>query len=245
MNDLGSFSQCLVEGDVEALGRARSLRRKAVGASILFEILLVVAMLLAPLITPGVLPRLYNVTPLPPYSGGRIVQREHPPTTVHPTARDGIRYFDPSSPATPTGRTFSDQPGTSAPDVGWPVSDGSFGPGIPFAAGDHPASPPPPMTERHEAVRKVSIGAMEGSLIHRVDPAYPRIAIVGHITGEVKVRATIGTDGRIHDWEIVSGNPIFAQSTITAIRQWRYRPTLLNGEPVEVETIITVNFILN
>ena len=60
----------------------------------------------------------------------------------------------------------------------------------------------------------------------------------------VLLRATIRTDGEVHEIEIVSGNPILAESALRAVRQWRYRPTLLDGEAVEVETEITVNFVL-
>jgi protein TonB len=57
-------------------------------------------------------------------------------------------------------------------------------------------------------------------------------------------RAVIGTDGEVHSLEVLSGNPILAQAALAAVRQWRYRPTLLSGQPVEVETQITVNFVL-
>jgi protein TonB len=92
--------------------------------------------------------------------------------------------------------------------------------------------------------RKISIGVMDGSLIHRVEPDYPRIAIITRLSGTVVLRATIGTDGEVHGIEVVSGNPILAEAARAAVRQWRYRPTLLDGQPVEVETQITVNFVL-
>jgi periplasmic protein TonB len=252
MNDLGSFSQCLVEGDVEALGRARKLRRKAVGASVAFEILLVSAMLLVPLITTAVLPQAYNVTPVPPYAAPREADlpRQHvsPPQSGEPHPQTvTIELYQPTHSPAHVDTTASDEPpsigetpGTDA--IGIP---GGPGTGTPFGTGDHAVIPPPPMTERHEPVRKISIGVMEGSLVYRIDPQYPDIARHGHITGEVKVRATIAVDGTVKDWEVLSGNPIFVKNTIAAIRQWRYKPTRLNGEPVEVETIITVNFVMN
>jgi protein TonB len=85
---------------------------------------------------------------------------------------------------------------------------------------------------------------MDGSLIHRVEPDYPRIAIITRLSGTVVLRATIGTDGEVHGIEVLSGNPILAEAARAAVRQWRYRPTLLDGQPVEVETQITVNFVL-
>jgi periplasmic protein TonB len=61
----------------------------------------------------------------------------------------------------------------------------------------------------------------------------------------VYLRAIISTDGTVRQLEVISGNQILANAALQAVRQWRYQPTRLNGEPVEVETLITVNFILN
>jgi periplasmic protein TonB len=83
---------------------------------------------------------------------------------------------------------------------------------------------------------------MEASLILRVQPEYPPIARAAHISGRVELRAIIGTDGIVRHIEVVSGNGLFVQAAIVAVRQWRYRPTLLSGQPVEVDTIITVDF---
>lgn len=85
---------------------------------------------------------------------------------------------------------------------------------------------------------------MEASLINRVDPIYPVIAKNAHVSGEVKIRATIGTDGAVKDYVVVSGSPLLRRAALDAVRLWRYRPTKLNGEPVELETFITVNFVL-
>jgi protein TonB len=90
----------------------------------------------------------------------------------------------------------------------------------------------------------VSQGVMEAALIHRVQPAYPVIAKFNHISGPVVLHAIIGTDGTIQKLEVVSGNSILAMAAVTAVRDWRYRPTLLSGNPVEVDTYITVNFVL-
>jgi protein TonB len=85
-------------------------------------------------------------------------------------------------------------------------------------------------------------GVMEALLIHRVQPVYPVPAMAVHLTGTVKLRAIIGTDGSVRNLEVVSGNPILASAAVDAVRQWRYRPTLLSGKPVEVETEIMMQF---
>ena len=83
------------------------------------------------------------------------------------------------------------------------------------------------------------------ALVYRVEPVYPMIAKQMHVEGTVSLRAIIRTDGSVGDLSLVDGNPILAFAAKAALRQWRYKPTLLSGQPVEVETIITVNFRLD
>jgi protein TonB len=86
---------------------------------------------------------------------------------------------------------------------------------------------------------------MEGNLIHRVQPEYPPLARQARIQGEVVLHAVISRDGTIENLQVVSGHPMLVQAAVSAVRQWRYRPYYLNGEPMEVETQVTVNFILS
>jgi periplasmic protein TonB len=88
----------------------------------------------------------------------------------------------------------------------------------------------------------LSRGVIEGYLIHRVDPVYPHIALISGVEGEVRLHAIISKDGVMESLTLISGHPLLAKPAIEAVRQWRYRPYLLNHEPVEVETLITVNF---
>jgi periplasmic protein TonB len=82
----------------------------------------------------------------------------------------------------------------------------------------------------------------EGQLVNRVDPIYPHIAAISGIQGQVKLHAIIGRDGRIQSLSAISGHPLLLRAALEAVEQWRYRPYVLNGEAVEVETFITVNF---
>ena len=77
-------------------------------------------------------------------------------------------------------------------------------------------------------------------LIHRVEPSYPILARQTHREGRVELRAIIGTDGTIQSLQIVSGDPMFLRSALEAVQQWHYKPTILNGQPVEIDTYITV-----
>ena len=85
---------------------------------------------------------------------------------------------------------------------------------------------------------------LEGSLIRRVEPAYPQLAKTARIQGPVVLFAMISKAGTIENLRLLSGHPMLAPAAIDAVKQWRYRPYILNNEPVEVETQITVNFIL-
>ena len=86
---------------------------------------------------------------------------------------------------------------------------------------------------------------MEGNLVHKVQPAYPPLARAARIQGAVVLRAIISKGGTIENLQVLGGHPLLVQAAIDAVRQWRYRPYNLNGEPVEVETQVTVNFILS
>jgi protein TonB len=81
-------------------------------------------------------------------------------------------------------------------------------------------------------------------LIRRIEPAYPPLAKQIHKEGQVELRAVIAADGTIQSLQVVRGDALFLQSATDAVSQWRYRPTILNGQPVEIETYITVIYTL-
>ena len=89
---------------------------------------------------------------------------------------------------------------------------------------------------------RVSQGVVKGLLTNRVEPTYPPVAREARIHGEVVLTAIIDRDGNIENLQLVSGHPMLAPAAINAVKQWQYKPYLLNGQAVEVETTITVNF---
>jgi periplasmic protein TonB len=91
---------------------------------------------------------------------------------------------------------------------------------------------------------RISQGVTKGLLIHRIEPTYPPLARAARIQGEVVLTAIISTNGDIENLQLVSGHPMLVPAAIAAVRQWHYKPYLLNGQPVEVETTITVIFSL-
>jgi periplasmic protein TonB len=92
---------------------------------------------------------------------------------------------------------------------------------------------------------RISQGVTRGLLVHRVEPTYPPLAKAARVQGEVVLTAVISTTGQIENLQLISGHPMLVQEAINAVRQWRYKPYLLNGQPVEVETTITVIFSLS
>ena len=85
---------------------------------------------------------------------------------------------------------------------------------------------------------------MEGFLVHKVEPVYPPLARAARVQGTVELQAIISKQGTIERLQVLRGHPLLVKAAVDAVQQWRYRPYLLNGEAVEVETHVTVNFSL-
>ncbi|MGA9884138.1 MAG: TonB family protein [Candidatus Acidiferrales bacterium] len=243
MSDPGSFSQCILEGAPESGTQAKWLRGKSLAISLVIEATLLSALLLLPLFATAVLPPVFVVTPAPPYRA-----QPKPPQ----------RISTPASPRQPSG-IFTPIYGhpllrpsgehlDAAPIVGTSIGDrmSPTGPGIPGGQGrGATVSLSAPRTVSRDRPMRQSEGVMTARLLLRVQPEYPRLATLLHLSGVVRLRAIIGTDGSVQQLEVLSGNPILTRAAVLAVRQWRYEPTQLNGQPVEVETSITVTFVLD
>jgi protein TonB len=108
---------------------------------------------------------------------------------------------------------------------------GNNGPALPSA----PKIAPPTRVKQGGNVTAASV-------ISQARPLYPALAMQARIQGNVVLHAIIDKDGRVAQLEVISGHPLLVQAALDAVKQWRYRPTLLNGDPVEVDTTITVTF---
>src|SRR5215467_6257939 len=102
------------------------------------------------------------------------------------------------------------------------------------------AAPPPKVATPQKL--KISSGVIEGLKLNAPNPTYPQMARIAHIQGDVILQATISKTGTVENLRGVSGHPILIQAALDAVRQWKYKPYVLNGEPVEVETTIKVQF---
>ena len=122
------------------------------------------------------------------------------------------------------------------------VANGSAGGVLGGVIGGAGNAPPPPKI----APSRVRVGGavQAAKIINRIQPTYPPLARQTRISGTVKLHAIIGKDGSVQRLEVMSGHPLLVQSALDAVRQWRYQPTLLNNEPVDVDTEIDVIFSL-
>ena len=110
--------------------------------------------------------------------------------------------------------------------------------------GSGPAGPPPPPKPAGPSRIRVGGNVEAASLINKVTPVYPPIAKTAHVSGTVILHAIISKDGSIQELQYVSGPPLLMKAAMDAVKEWRYKPTMLNGEPVEVDTTIDVVFSL-
>lgn len=238
---LGSLQGCLVEGDPEQRLRERAVRRRALAISIATQSVVLAALVLIPLLGRPARIALANVVPLPPYySHAEARHPAAPAQPQHPRPRNICRICPPTSipPTIPT----HDPPSQVEDGEGIPIADGPAVPGvIPMPDGREGVRPPPPRQIHVESPHVVHTTHIDPAMLtHRVEPIYPTLPKQLGRSGRVELRAIIATDGAIQSLQVVGGDPLFYQSAMDAVRQWRYTPTVLNGQTVEVDTYITV-----
>jgi protein TonB len=89
---------------------------------------------------------------------------------------------------------------------------------------------------------RVTQGVSEGLLVYKVAPTYPPVAKTARVQGAVVLKAEIGRNGKVQDLQVIKGKPLLTAAALDAVKQWRYRPYYVNGQPVDVDTLITINF---
>ncbi len=250
----GGLRRCMVEGDAAATARSRRRRCQALLISLAVQAGLLAALVLVPLVATSERLFALRMMPLPlPIGSLRGKPRAntnssgpHHINIIRPIPYDRFNR-PPRVPHRPQPNG-ADSEGTKnlGAEAGpaWGIPDGVLPPGT---DGDtrwifQPLGParPPAETQKNRVVR--SEGVQQAFLTQRVQPVYPPLAVQMRLEGTVQLHAIIGRDGAVTAVEVLSGHSILAQAALEAVRQWRYRPTLLNGRPVEVETYITVIF---
>ena len=207
----------------------------------------VAAVLAIPILRPGLLPQLTLSPPLVPLVAPRdfVSVVAHSPAGSSVTPQTAV-LTAPWKIPTATNRGADPSPSATdePPCVSCLVGLGPSGPVIPgaFATAAVVVAPPPPAVV--EKPRRISI-MMDGLLLHRVQPDYPARARQVRVQGAVIIAALISKEGTIENLRVLSGHPMLIPAAISAVKQWRYRPYILNGDPIEVDTQITVNFLLS
>jgi protein TonB len=256
----GWLNECLIDGDPAAIRSARRARRKAVSLSLALQAGLLATALIVPLFARVVVPRLDRITPISPYARRGGATEPQRPQAKHPQQKHSADnkpdpnkiYQPPVIPPVVGKPTDSSTRNDDAPDVGRGdprgCQDCVIGAPPPTNALSRPpiVTPPIPQPPRPAKERlRISEPIQQAMLIYRVEPRYPPLALQIRLEGTVRLHAIVGRDGVVRDLELLSGHALLAPAALDAVRQWRYRPTILNGEPVEVETYVTVIFQLH
>jgi protein TonB len=236
---------------LESGGRLKTRRGRTTTFAIFLEILLIGFMVLLPLIFTEALPKQQLVSflvappppPPPPPPAAAPVHVVHQVQTdiVNGALRTPTKIpqkiqmikEDEAPPQMAAGGVVGGVPGG--------IPGGQMGGVIGGIISSTPVAVPKVATPQRV---RVSAGVTSGLLIRKVSPNYPPLARQARIQGQVVLRAVISKDGSIEGLTLVSGHPMLVQSALDAVKQWKYKPYLLNGEPVEVDTEVLVNFTL-
>jgi len=236
-------------GDIFYFIEPRPRNRWAAIGSLTFLSVVVLALIVIPLFHTDPLPRPATLTMLylqpPSAAGGHAAKFQAPaPTST----------YTPKSIAIPTVHKTQEAPPPPAETSGGVVGGvpGGVAGGVPGGVlsevlGSARSLPIVAKTPEPTPVKRIRVAArvVEANLIHDVTPQYPPEAGRARIEGTVVLLAVIGTDGSVKDVRVESGLPILAQAAIDAVKLWRYKPYMIDGEPVEVDSRITINFTLS
>jgi protein TonB len=229
----------------ETMGRIHTRSRGWMMATFAFNSSILLALVIIPILHPEMLPRITNAIPIdapaPVENPIPVVRTEQIPAARTETPSGPIQAPR-QIPSTPWVPGTQEPPSSIGPIVLTGDPSGMAGPDNPFNGhGTHPDVRPatPPSTQH------VSSGVMQGMLIDKIIPTYSAIARATHTSGTVVLQATISRTGTIENLRVMSGPALLRQAALDAVKQWRYRPYMLNGQPVEVETSVEVNFTLD
>ncbi len=227
---------------LESSPQMRKSKRWPMAAAFTLEIIVAAVLVIVPLISTGVIPMPAHAAIFaPPLTQVPLerVKPEHSRTTgqsgpVDPAPRAVLLVND-----NPSAIHYRDNVATTTnADEARPgsyIASADFPTGL-IEKDNGPAVKPGPGPQR------IVSNLTEGHLTNRVDPVYPKPAALAGVQGQVKLHAIIARNGKIMSLSVISGHPLLVQAALDAVSQWRYRPYYLNGEAVEVETFITVNF---
>ena len=243
--DSASLRACLVDGDADQLNRARRTRRRSLLLSVLVQIGILAALILIPVLSKTPRIALANVMPVPPYHRATTTDHDTPRQPHRPRTHQ-FTFCLTCPPVLTTSHTRSTVTGRPEDNFADTTVIGDPSPeciGCAELIGKSHVQPLVPPDTTPSIVRVTHIDP--AMLIHRVEPNFPTLARQTGREGRVELHAIIGTDGAVRSLQFLEGDPMFYQSALDAVLQWRYKPTFLNGRSVEVDTYITVIYKLN
>jgi protein TonB len=232
-------------------------KRATLPVAYIFEVLIIGVMVLVPLIYTQALPKAQLMTflaaPPPPPPPPPPPAAAPPPRVIHRVSAEDMMRAPTVIPK--TVQRVKDEP-EPAPNAGVGVVGGVPG-GMPggqmggvlggvIGSVLSAAAPPPPPPPKPQTPKRIRVGGQVESarLIFQPKPDYPPLAKMARIQGTVRLDAVISKDGTIQDLKVISGHPLLVKAALEAVQRWRYQPTMLNGDAVEVATEIDVNFTL-
>jgi periplasmic protein TonB len=231
---------------VESAGRIRTRSRRYVLGSFLLEAALLAVIILVPYLYPAALPPQYMTVPLisPPSAPAPAMAEQRAAATATRPRLETINLTAPSRIPTEIHQIVDPAPDSLVMGAG---PGGGSENGVPKALIDTVSPPSIPQVHppKPKGPIRISEGVAAGQLVVPIRPVYPAIGLATRTQGTVVVAATISTEGRIENLRVVSGPPLLVNAAVDAIRDARYRPYMLNGAPVEVETTISVVFRLD
>ena len=233
-------------------------KRATLPIAYMFEAVIIGVMVLIPLIYTEALPKAQLMTflsaPPPPPPPPPPPAAAPPPRIVHRVSVEDVMRAPTVIPKTIAQIKDEPEPPPNAGvgvvgGVPGGVPGGSFGGVLGGVIGgvlSAAAPPPPPPPPKPQTPKRIRVGGQveNAKLIFQPRPEYPPLAKMARIQGTVRLDATISRDGTIQDLKVISGHPLLVRAALDAVQRWRYQPTLLNGEAVEVATEIDVNFTL-
>ncbi len=239
-----SFSACLVEGDAEENARERKIKRRAVGISVVVQSAALAVFVIAPLFAKPAELVEKMVVPIPPYRNSPAPRQPTPPSTEAAHIVRCLYCFDLRR-IPPTVPTLEREDVQGEPEIPGSIAN-STGNGNPYGIEMVDPRPQRPLIDDvPQEKRRIHESHIDPALLtRRIEPVFPALARQTRRSGKVVLHALIGTDGSVQALDVVSGDPLFINSAKEAVLQWRYRPTFLNGQAVEVDTYITVIYTL-
>jgi periplasmic protein TonB len=230
----------------ESTGRIRTRSRGWMLAAFVFNGSILLALILIPLIYPEALPRqmisMLLEAPPPPPTPQPPPQQKPAPAFHGAPQMDGNQLIAPRRIPITIAQL-------NEPEAPAPLNLPGLGQGIDATSsassafnGQHRVSVAP-LAQKGPV--HLSSGVVTGLLLKKTSPVYPPIAVASRTQGTVLLQATISTSGTIENLRVISGPAMLQQAALDAVSNWRYRPYLLNGAPVEVETTVNVIFTLN